>query len=124
MNSEQFEFQLANTILYCQEWAATVAFYREQLMLPVLFENEWFVEFALTDSARLSIANAQRATIDSVAGQGVTLTLRVANLEEARQQLIEKGVDIGRIQTRFNAQVCYFYDPEGHRLELWQPTTP
>ena len=117
------QIEAANTVLYCEKWAETVAFYRETLALPVLFENEWFVEFALTESARFSIANAARATIDAVAGQGVTIAMQVADVFVAREKLVEGGVEIGRIKSRFNAQVCYFYDPEGHRLELWSQGT-
>ena len=57
--------QTANTILYCAEWAAAVAFYRDTLGFPVTFANDWFVEFALTDTARLSIADVRRATVPS-----------------------------------------------------------
>ncbi len=114
-------FQAVNTVLYCQQWAASVAFYRDQLGLPILFANDWFVEFALTETARLSIADPQRSSIASVAGQGVTITLRVANVNEMRAQLLAQGIEIGRIKKRFDAHVCYFHDPEGHRLELWSP---
>ena len=50
----------ANTILYCQAWAATVAFYRDHLGLPMTHTSDWFVEFALTTTARLSIADEGR----------------------------------------------------------------
>ena len=67
----------ANTILYCRAWAATVAFYRHLLGLPVGFENDWFVEFRLNDGAYLSIADARRASIAAVAGQGITLAWQI-----------------------------------------------
>ena len=66
--------QTANTILYCHAWTETVAFYRDQLGLPITFESDWFVEFAPTGSARLSIADERRATIKSSHGAGITLT--------------------------------------------------
>ncbi len=117
------QIKAANTVLYCEKWKATVGFYRELLQVPVLFENDWFVEFGLTESARFSIADAARASIDAVAGQGVTIALQVGDVVAARGKLLGAGVEIGRIRNRFNAQVCYFYDPEGHRLELWSPGT-
>ena len=52
----------ANTILYCRNWAATVAFYR-RLAFPVGFENDWFVEFHLSGDAYLSVAAAGRASV-------------------------------------------------------------
>ncbi len=113
----------ANTVLYCQNWAETVRFYRDKLALPVTFENAWFVEFALTESARISIANAARASIDAVDGQGITLAWQVDDVAVSRDQLIATGVSVGPIEMRFGSPVCYFYDPEGHRLELWaQPS--
>ena len=55
----------ANTILYCHNWAATVAFYC-RLAFPVIFENGWFVEFHLSGDAYLSIADAIRASVAAV----------------------------------------------------------
>lgn len=115
-----FTLERTNTILYCRHWQETVEFYRQRMGLPVLFENDWFVEFALTDDACLSIADARRATIEAVQGQGVTLTWRVPNLREVRQHLQRRGIDTTPIKIRWGAPVFYCHDPEGHRLELWQ----
>ena len=54
----------ANTILYCEKWPETVAFYQTGLQLPVTVSKDWFVEFRLTETARLSIADASRTTSD------------------------------------------------------------
>ena len=109
----------ANTILYCHHWAATVAFYRQLLGLPVGFENEWFVEFRLNDSAYLSIADASRASIAAVGGQGITLAWQVSNLAELHSQLQAAGVAVTLLRRRWGAWVFYCHDPEGHRLEFW-----
>ncbi len=118
------QIETANTVLYCEKWTETAAFYRDVLQLTPLLHNDWFVEFALTDTARISIANAARTTIDSVAGQGFTLTLQVADVESIRQQLLTADIDVGPISQRFDADVCYLHDPEGHRIELWTPHQP
>ena len=73
-----------NTVLYCERWSETVAFYRSVMGLGVAFENDWFVEFELTASAFLSIADSSRATIAAVQGQGITLTWQVPELGVAR----------------------------------------
>ncbi|MBA3037753.1 MAG: VOC family protein, partial [Desulfobacterium sp.] len=52
-----------NIILYCKEWEQTVRFYKDRLLLPVNFSTDWFVEFILTASSRLSIANEKRSSI-------------------------------------------------------------
>ena len=115
-----FSVHRHNTILYCQQWEATVRFYRDLLRLPVTFANDWFVEFRLTESAYVSIANAARATIQAAHGTGITLSWQVADIEEARLQLQSAGVDTTSIKAKWGARVLYLHDPEGHRIELWQ----
>lgn len=113
------DFERTNTILYCRHWAKTARFYKTKLCLPVSFENDWFVEFRLTDRAFLSIANAARASIHDVQGQGVTLTWKVPNLRQTKQLLNDRGITTTAIRHKWNAWVFYFTDPEGHRIELW-----
>ena len=106
-------------MLYCERWEETVAFYQQVLGLTVAFQNDWFVEFQLTTSSFLSIADSARATVDSVDGQGVTLTWRVPDLGEVRALLAASGVEADESQRRWGADVFYCHDPEGHRIELW-----
>lgn len=114
--------QMANTILYCQKWQETIDFYRNRLGLPVTFATDWFVEFQLAPTARLSIANERRATVGSSRGRGITLTLQVANVHELHRQLHQRGIKTGPVQKHpWGAHVCYLVDPEGHRLEFWSP---
>lgn len=114
----------ANTILYCREWAATVAFYRQRLGLPVGFENEWFVEFRLNEGAYLSIADASRASIAAVEGRGITLAWQVSNLADMHAHLQAEGAPVTPIRSRWGAWVFYCHDPEGHRLEFWTDAAP
>jgi catechol 2,3-dioxygenase-like lactoylglutathione lyase family enzyme len=109
----------ANTVLYCDEWVATVAFYREVLGFEVEHETDWFVEFRVAGDAYLSIADARRATIDAVAGKGITLTLHTSALAETRAYLEGDGVAATPITRRWGAEVFYCHDPEGHRIEFW-----
>ncbi len=110
----------ANTILYCKKWQQTVDFYRHQLALPITFESDWFVEFQLTDTAHLSIADEQRATIKSSDGAGITVTLQVEDSDEMWQYFNGKGIPLEPVRDHpWGARVFYFYDPEGHRLEVW-----
>ena len=110
----------ANTIVYCRHWQPTVEFYRDRLQLPVLFSTDWFVEFRLTATARLSVADERRARIKSAGGQGLTLTWQVQAIEPAWQWFQEQGVGPGPIKRHpWGARVFYLYDPEGHRIEVW-----
>lgn len=110
-----------NTILYCRRWAQTVRFYRAQMQFPVAFENDWFVEFQINETTFLSVADAARATIEAVDGQGVTLAWRVADLHAARAFCLAAGVQTTAVQRRWGAHVFYCHDPEGHRIEFWSP---
>ena len=119
MTNTLLSLQRSNTILYCRHWIETVRFYKKQMCLQAAFENDWFVEFQLTDTSFLSIANSARATIPDVRGQGITLAWEVRNLEQVKERLEMQEISTTPIQRRWNALVFYCYDPEGHRLEFW-----
>lgn len=119
MTNPIFTLQRSNTILYCRHWMDTVHFYKKQLRIPVAFENDWFVEFQLTETSFLSIANSARATISDVQGQGVTITWEVMDLEKAKENLELQGISTTPLQRKWGALAFYCADPEGHRLELW-----
>ena len=108
-----------NTILYCRHWVDCVRFYREVLHFPVHFENEWFVEFEVSHTGYVSIADAFRTSVESSGGQGVTLSLQVNDLDGLHGHLRDKDVKPGPIQSKWGAEVFYLKDPEGHRLEFW-----
>lgn len=110
-----------NMILYCDRWAETVAFYRDILDFPIQHQNDWFVEFQLTPQSFLSIAQAERATINSADGDGITLTMQVEDIQHLHAQLEEQSMTVTPIQKKWGATVFYIHDPEGHRIEFWQP---
>lgn len=112
--------QRTNTILYCAVWSSTVAFYAEILGFPISFQNDWFVEFQLTDTSFLSVADVKRATIRTADGQGITLSWQVADIQDAHNTLKSQGVEITDIKEKWGAKLFYLHDPEGHRIELWQ----
>lgn len=112
-----------NTILYCRQWKETVVFYRDRLKLPVSFSTQWFVEFALTDGARLSIADHRRTSVKSGRGKGITLSLEVTDIEALWKNADESGLKPSDIRHHpWDARIFYVFDPEGHRLEFWQPS--
>ncbi len=114
------DIKTVNTILYCRNWRETVDFYQTKLKLPVTASFEWFVEFKLNEGSRLSIADEERASIGSAAGKGLTITLRVDDIEKMRAFLEGAGVRPTLIRDHpWGGKVVYIYDPEGHRLEFW-----
>ncbi|MGD8702344.1 MAG: VOC family protein [Desulfosarcina sp.] len=113
-----------NTILYCRHWDDMVRFYRDRLRLPVIFSNEWFMEFRLAHNARLSIADERRSSVKSAAGRGITLTLEVVAIEPVHRQMQDVGLKPTGIREHpWNARVFRLFDPEGNRLEVWQADT-
>jgi|MTBAKSStandDraft_1061840.scaffolds.fasta_scaffold73166_2 catechol 2,3-dioxygenase-like lactoylglutathione lyase family enzyme len=114
-----------NTILYCKEWEKTVEFYRNQLKLPVLFATDWFVEFGLNEMSRLSIADEKRSFIKGCDGKGITLALEVIDIEAVRTNMEEVGLKPTQLKKHpWDARVFYIFDPEGHRIEIWQFSKP
>jgi catechol 2,3-dioxygenase-like lactoylglutathione lyase family enzyme len=109
----------SNTILYCRRWRETIAFYRDELGLAVVADHDWFVEMSITGSTSLSIADAARATINAVDGQGITLSWQVKDLAATRTRLLTYGLEPSEVRTVGDVVACYLSDPEGHRLEIW-----
>jgi len=109
-----------NTILYCKKWQETVAFYRDGIKLLALLSNDWFVEFKLNEMSRLSVADETRASVKSGSGRGITLSLQVADLEQALTDLKEAGIQSTPIKEVWGSRTIYVHDPEGNRLEFWE----
>lgn len=109
----------SNTILYCQNWDAMVRFYRDVLNFVIHHQTDWFVEFQIVGNSYLSIANAANASIQSANGNGITLSWQVEDVESAYNMLNEFGVKTSQIKSIWGAKAFYFFDPEGHRVELW-----
>ncbi|MCF8111898.1 MAG: VOC family protein [Desulfobacteraceae bacterium] len=115
-------FITANTILYCSKWKETVHFYKDHLGLEINFSSDWFVEFRLAGCSRLSIADEKRTSIKSCSGGGITLALEVKDIEASYKFLKATGLEPTEIRNHpWGAKVFYIYDPEGHRIEIWQP---
>ncbi len=113
----------ANTILYCSKWEETVRFYRDQLRLTVSFSTDWFVEFSLNAASRLSIVEEKRASIKTSRGKGITLSWEVDRVERVWADVQKNGLEPTAIQKHhWGARFFFLFDPEGHRIEFWQPT--
>jgi catechol 2,3-dioxygenase-like lactoylglutathione lyase family enzyme len=118
-------FISTNTIIYCRDWDGTVRFYRDGLGLPVLYANDWFVELELAAGSRLSIADERRATIKTSGEAGITLALQVRDIEAAHRHAAKAGLGPTQITDHpWQARVFHLFDPEGHRVEMWQPIAP
>ena len=114
------EIRTVNTIVYCRKWKETVAFYETRLKFQATVALEWFVEFKLNETARLSVADAARTSMESCEGKGITLTMEVDDIESTHVYLEKAGINPPAIRDHaWGARVIYIYDPEGNRLEFW-----
>jgi catechol 2,3-dioxygenase-like lactoylglutathione lyase family enzyme len=121
MTLAEGEVASVNTILYCRRWEEAVAFYRDGLGLRVLMANEWFVEFRLTETSRLSLADDSRASIKCAGGAGITIALEVDDLAAARGKALDAGLRPTEMSDHpWNARIFHVFDPEGRRIEVWQ----
>ena len=96
-----------------------VTFYQTGLKLPITVSTEWFVEFKLTGTSRLSVADESHTSIKSGSGKGLTIGLQVVDLVTTHSQL--KGAELNptAIKDVWGAKAFYVFDPEGNRLEFW-----
>jgi predicted enzyme related to lactoylglutathione lyase len=113
------KIKASNTILYCHKWHDTVAFYRDELRLPITFSKDWFVEFKLTEYSSLSVANEKEATIKSCHGQGLTISLEVADIEAMHTKMQKHGLKPTSVKDIWESKQFYIHDPEGNRIEFW-----
>ena len=119
MARSEINVHRTNTILYCQAFEETVAFYRELLKLPITAQKDWFVEFRLNDQAFVSVADASRTTIPAGRGAGITLSWQVEDVRAVRYRLVDLGLEVSRVEWRWGAWGIFFRDPAGNRIELW-----
>ncbi len=116
------EIRTANTIVYCTRWKETVDFYTNMLQLKITTHLDWFVEFEVTATARLSIADVSHTSQQACRGKGITLALEVKDIEAAHLFLETAGLHPPVIRDHpWGARVFYIHDPEGTRLEFWSP---
>jgi 2-polyprenyl-3-methyl-5-hydroxy-6-metoxy-1,4-benzoquinol methylase/predicted enzyme related to lactoylglutathione lyase len=112
--------ETCNTILYCEKWSETTAFYRDALSLPVNVASDWMIEFAVAPNSCLSVADARRTSIQPSRGAGITLTFKVADLNGVHAKLEAKNIAVDPIRDcKMGGQAFFLRDPEGNRLEFW-----
>ena len=113
------DIKTSNIILYCKKWEAMVAFYQTTLQLPITASTEWFVEFKITGTSRLSVADESRTSIKSSDGKGITIGLQVADVMITRTHLKQAGLNPTEVKEVWGAESFYIFDPEGNRVEFW-----
>ncbi|WP_083912094.1 VOC family protein [Desulfotignum phosphitoxidans] len=69
------------------------------------------------------VANEQKSTIKSLKEKGITIALQVQDIDAVWKKVVERKLKPTKIKHHpWNARVFYLFDPEGHRIEIWQDT--
>jgi catechol 2,3-dioxygenase-like lactoylglutathione lyase family enzyme len=111
-----------HTVLFCREWDACVAFYRDVLGFPVADRKRGFVEFEVAPNARIGLIRSDGESAVNKNGRAFILSFRVADVEEVHKMLSEHSRETTAVkQHAWGARVFELRDPEGRRLEFWTP---
>jgi catechol 2,3-dioxygenase-like lactoylglutathione lyase family enzyme len=104
----------------------TKQWYKKHLGLPV---NEWGVHFSwrdMDDPDRIGTTVWSPFPADTTyfapSGKQFMFNYRVENLEELLRVLAGEGVEIaGEIETYDYGKFGWIMDPDGNKIELWEP---
>jgi catechol 2,3-dioxygenase-like lactoylglutathione lyase family enzyme len=110
-----------HTVLFCRDWEACVAFYRDALGFPVVYENRRFVELQVASGAFIGLLDAWGLeALPPAAASWAILSLRVPDLDSTRAALDPVLPGLPEIRRHpWGARLFEIRDPEGRRLEFW-----
>jgi catechol 2,3-dioxygenase-like lactoylglutathione lyase family enzyme len=119
---------MVSTVVRVRDVAASVAWYREKLGLEPIHVGADGPDHPI---AVYTIAGAvislwqlppgqTRARADNDRNSYVVVVM-ADELESARQELIERGVDVGEVRRSANNEFVWFHDLDGNRFELSRP---
>ncbi len=113
---------LLEIILYVKDMQKQVHFYRDILGLPLRdlageadFSRHFWVEFE-TGSCTLALHGGGEGRVGQDAPR---IVFQVADVEEARHALVEKGIKMGQYRIAApGIKVCEGVDPEGNSFSI------
>jgi catechol 2,3-dioxygenase-like lactoylglutathione lyase family enzyme len=119
---------MVSTVVRVRDVAESVAWYREKLGLEPIHVGADGPDHPI---AVYTIAGAvislwqlppgqTRARADNDRNSYVVVVM-ADELESARQELIERGVDVGEVRRSANNEFVWFHDLDGNRFELSRP---
>lgn len=105
-------------LLFTEHYDACVAFYRDQLRLPVTQVKDTLTTFAFGDGYLMVEQGGLSSTTEKSLAQNPTvLRFNVVNLPEAAQALRLRGVAVEVLEFDWGV-IGVFSDPDGNRCEL------
>lgn len=110
---------MSRITLSVQNMIAVTEFYRDVLRLKPIFDldvqpPQW-IEFN-TGPCRLALQVAEK--VDGVPSTYSKIVFYVADVEEARRELVERGAPMGDIEDDGRFLYCDGHDPEGNKFQI------
>ncbi len=110
---------LSVVYLYVKDMERAKAFYRDVLGRDLRGDEHW-AETTLRGGVRFALHEWHEGAEGPSAG-GINVDLEVPDIDAAAERLRAAGVEVGEIQRAEYGSFATFADPEGYRLELFQP---
>jgi predicted enzyme related to lactoylglutathione lyase len=105
--------------LYVKDIERGKRFYRDVLGLTLEGDHDW-VETTLPGGVRFALHLWHEGSAEP-SSSGVNVDFEVPDIDAAAERLRDAGVEIGEIHREPFGSFFTFVDPEGYRLELFQP---
>ena len=119
---------MVSTVVRVRDVAASVAWYRDKLGLEPIHVGadgpEHPIAVYTIAGAVVSLwqlpADQSRVREDNDRNTYVVVVMS-GDLEPARRELIDRGVDVGEVRRSANNEFVWFHDLDGNRFELSRP---
>jgi predicted enzyme related to lactoylglutathione lyase len=112
---------LSVVYLYVRDMERAKAFYRDVLGLALEGDHDW-VETALPGGVRFALHLSHEGAAAEPSSSGINVDFEVPDIDAAAERLRAAGIDVGEIHRERYGSFFTFVDPEGYRLELYQPS--
>jgi predicted enzyme related to lactoylglutathione lyase len=117
---------LGGVFFKCRDRESTLSWYREHLGIE---SDEWGFSFRWLDKDdgqeigyTVWSPFADDTSYFAPSEKPYMVNFRVANLEELIRALKDEGVQVvGEIKQEENGKFAWILDPEGNKIELWEP---
>ncbi|MGH7739250.1 MAG: VOC family protein [bacterium] len=112
-------FQETGLILFVSDYARSVAFYRDQVGLPVRFDKDNLTCFQWGGSYLLIEPAYGQDKIPAPNGNSPVLRLNVESIDSALEGFRGRGITAKKMEFDWGI-VASFQDPDGYTVELCQ----
>lgn len=115
-------------VVFVSDMKRSIAFYRDELQLPLKFETSHWTEFA-TEGSTMALHLSERPNPDDDVVQDETAGrcrpgFSVPDLDAFHQRMIERGVPcLQAPKDVFGARIAQYVDPDGLVLSVSQDSS-